>query len=150
MGFNTRLPVYLISIGSRTGTLLPEAIGIGNMNKILLFFLRSRSSFILWGLLSLLFSISKAQAAGYEPPTAPPPAVPLPPASAPAAVNSQPSQLILTPPLLTWDKWGQPYWLSNNVCREKNVNIICLPAQTARHIGWNIPSQPDSTLSPNQ
>jgi hypothetical protein len=46
-----------------------------------------------------------------------------------------------------WDKWSQPYWWNNYICRDKSSQIVCLSSQRAQNLGWNIPSDNESNYS---
>ncbi len=46
-----------------------------------------------------------------------------------------------------WDKWSQPYWSNNYICREKSSQIVCFSSQRAQNLGWNIPSDNESNYS---
>jgi hypothetical protein len=50
-----------------------------------------------------------------------------------------PNQNLPVLSVLNWDKWGTPYWLNNNICRENKGNIICLSPKVALKIRWKIP-----------
>jgi hypothetical protein len=81
--------------------------------------------------LILFVLVSKAQAGGYDEP------IPSSTSRSTAASNEKLPALFL----LNWDKWGNPYWLDNSLCRESQGNIICLSPQVARQIRWEIPNQ---------
>jgi hypothetical protein len=100
-------------------------------------FFRFSCSLIFWQLFVFLVLVSKAQAGGYD--------QPIPSNISPsfAAANEQ----IRVLSLLNWDKWENPYWLNNNICREREGNIICLSLQIAQQIRWEIPYRNES-LSP--
>lgn len=42
---------------------------------------------------------------------------------------------------IKWEKWSQPYWLSNQVCRDKAGDTVCFSSETAIKMGWNIPER---------
>ena len=88
--------------------------------------------------ISLFLDASPAQAGGYD--------EPIPSTSSPslAASNEKLPALFL----LNWDKWGNPYWLNNSICRENEGNVICLSPQEAQEMRWTIPYQNES-LNPN-
>lgn len=75
--------------------------------------------------------VSKVQAGGYD--------KPIPPTTLPLLAASNEQLPVFS--LLNWDKWGNPYWLNNSICRESQGNIICLSPQVARQIRWEIPYQ---------
>ncbi|AFZ11545.1 hypothetical protein Cri9333_0600 [Crinalium epipsammum PCC 9333] len=123
------------------------------MKKFLLFCLRSPCSIILWEFCSLFFWLSTANAGGFgeqKPPSPQPISVPspevitpspapvIPPSPTPTTTDKT-SGLNVVTPILNWDKWGQTYWSNQNICREMNANVICLSAQTARQMRWQIP-----------
>lgn len=132
------------------------------MKSFVIWFFKNSCSLITCELLSFLLLISTAYAGGFgeqkppppEPTPAPSPEVitpspapVIPPSSAPVTTNETSSLNVVTP-ILNWDKWGQTYWLSQNICREMNANVICLSAQTARQMRWQIPPKNQALNSP--
>jgi hypothetical protein len=97
----------------------------GNNN----FFFRFSGSLIFWQLFVFLVLISKAQAGGYD--------KPIPSSISPSL--TAPNQQLPVFSLLNWDKWENPYWLNNNICRESQGNIICLSPKIAQQVRWKIP-----------
>ncbi len=97
-----------------------------NENKKNLSFLCS-IFFCKWLILFVL--ISKAQAGGYD--------EPIPPTTSPSL--AAPNEQLPVLSLLNWDKWENPYWLNNNICRESKGNIICFSPKVARQLRWKIP-----------
>ncbi len=55
--------------------------------------------------------------------------------------NNQNRQTTVISSHLDWQKWSQPYWSNNQVCREQHGNIACFSSNLASELGWNIPSQ---------
>jgi hypothetical protein len=132
-----------------------------NKNKLLPTF---KIIVVVLPLLSVFLFSYKAQAGGYDSLTPPAPTVPNNDTPStptkPSEAISQPSQsnsnsapeptksitspvpiAIKLPPLFVWEKWGNPYWSDDKVCRENNGNIVCLTGENAKKIGWNIPNQ---------
>ncbi|MGB3204546.1 MAG: hypothetical protein WBB28_06120 [Crinalium sp.] len=129
------------------------------MNKIFLWFLRS-PCLLIFGIFSGCFLYSSTvQAGGFDqqkpppeqapspppvpdiPPPISPSSTPVVPPSPPPATTNKTSPLNLDLSIINWDKWGQTYWLNQNICREMNGNVICLSAQTARRMYWQIPAK---------
>jgi hypothetical protein len=92
----------------------------------------------LWVPFSFFFLISKAHAGGYEEPIHSP-AEPFQP---PGLTNEQLSAAEKKPkqPVFNLNKWGNPYWFKKNVCRENMGNVVCLNPESARKLGWKVPS----------
>lgn len=65
------------------------------------------------------------------------------PSTSPSLVT--PNEKIPVLSVLNWDKWGTPYWLHNNICRESKGNIICLSPKVAMQMRWKIPDKNVST-----
>ncbi|WP_413176314.1 hypothetical protein [Anabaena azotica] len=46
---------------------------------------------------------------------------------------------------LSWETWERPYLSENNLCRQKNGDVICLPTDMAKKVGAHIYSPKKST-----
>jgi len=47
-------------------------------------------------------------------------------------------QTVRAKPLsLSWETWGNPYRLNQNICRDKEGNIICVASQIGQRLRWN-------------
>lgn len=117
------------------------------MKKLAILLLKNFCSLIFCEFFSLLVVISTAHADGLgeqKPPLPAENSAPssqiIPPSPLPAIPNKT-SPLNIDLSIINWDKWGQTYWLNQNICREMKGNIICLSPQTARQIRWQIPTK---------
>lgn len=36
--------------------------------------------------------------------------------------------------------WGLPYWLNGNICKDREVDTVCLTLQEANNLRWLIPA----------
>jgi len=50
-------------------------------------------------------------------------------------VNVQPVRA--KPLSFSWETWGNPYRLNQNICRDKEGNIICVASQIEQRLRWN-------------
>lgn len=101
--------------------------------------LKSLCLFLLVIQFSLFSSTYQAQAGGYDEPLH----SPADPFQPPGLTQEQMSTLEKRPkpPTLNWNKWGNTYWVNENICRENMGNIICLYPQSAQYLGWRQPDK---------
>lgn len=74
-------------------------------------------------LTSLSITTNQAYAGGYDDPS---------------LFTDENPQLVTVPAVLNWDKWEKPYVSGNNICRQKNGDVICLPKNVAQKLGVHI------------
>lgn len=117
------------------------------MKRLAILLLKNSCLLISGEFFSILVLISTAHADGLEEQKPPLPAdnsapsSQVIPPSPPPAINNRTSPFNIDLSIINWDKWGQAYWLNQNICREMNGNLICLSPQTTRQIRWQIPTK---------